>query len=199
LNEVHVVLELIVHVSGELERAVIVTDLAQETFTQLVGVADLAEELGERSGHRIGSGVAGGNAVEDVPASTRLAEREGVICEVLLLGFLILQAVGPLQLDVLEFSDEIGFGADVSGVTARDRIGGIESLKRKIIDFLPVSIARNLAGHVLGPGEDLVAKGCGGLRLDLDTVNVEAEPEDFSECVFDGVIEMQATPVVTLI
>jgi hypothetical protein len=78
----------------------------------------------------------------------------------------------------LEFGDEIGLGADGSVVAVRDRVGDIEGVEREGVDLLPIGVARNLAGNVLGPGEDLIAKELGGSRLDRNAVDVEAEPED---------------------
>lgn len=52
---------------------------------------------------------------------------------------------------------------------------------------------------MLHPGEDLVAKSFGGRSLGLGTVDVEAEPEDLGKGLFDGVVELQAAPVVVLV
>ena len=59
LNEVHMVLEVVVHVGGEFQGAIIIADLAQETFAKLVRVAYFAEEESVCRRHGIGSGVAG--------------------------------------------------------------------------------------------------------------------------------------------
>lgn len=52
---------------------------------------------------------------------------------------------------------------------------------------------------MLGPSEDLIAKSFGGGRFDPNSVNVEAEPENLGEGTFDGFVELQAKPVVTLV
>ncbi len=113
---------------------------------------------GKWSGHRISSGVAGGNGVEDILAATCLSERANVICKVFLLGFLVQQGVFRLQFRVLEVSDKISLGANVSLVTARDRVRGIERIKRKVINFLPIVVTRNLAGNVFYPSKNLMGK-----------------------------------------
>ena len=46
LNEIHMVLEVVVHVGGEFQGAIIIADSAQETFAKLVRVAYFAEEEG---------------------------------------------------------------------------------------------------------------------------------------------------------
>ena len=66
LNEVHMILDVVIHVGGEFERVVGVADLAEKTFVQLVGLADLAEVQGECREQGVSRGVAGGNAVEDI-------------------------------------------------------------------------------------------------------------------------------------
>lgn len=45
------VLEVVVHVGSEFERAVVVANLADQAFSQPVGVADIAEEQGEPRGN----------------------------------------------------------------------------------------------------------------------------------------------------
>ena len=44
LDKLHMVLEVVVHVGSEFERAVVVANLADQAFSQPVGVADIAEE-----------------------------------------------------------------------------------------------------------------------------------------------------------
>ena len=162
-------------------------------------VAYFAEVQREGSGHRHGSGVAGGNAVEDILAVTRLSEGESVIGEVFLLCFFVLQGVITLPVRIVEFSDEFGLGADVSGVTARDRVRGTERLERQVVNLPPVAVTRDLAGNVFRPGEDLLPKCVGGDRFGDSTVDVEAKPKDLGEGVFDSVVELQVVALVTVI
>ena len=51
LDKLHMVLEVVVHVGSEFERAVVVANLADQAFSQPVGVADIAEEQGEPRGN----------------------------------------------------------------------------------------------------------------------------------------------------
>ena len=99
----------------------------------------------------------------------------------------------------MELSDEIGLGTDGSVVIAKDRIGGIERLEREVVNLLPVGVAGIFASNMLGPSEDLIAKSFGGCRLDLNLANVEAEPEVLGESILNGVVELQAAPVITLV
>jgi len=79
----------------------------------------------------------------------------------------------------LELGKEICLGTNGSVITARDRISKIEGIKCESVDLLLIGVARNLTGNVLGPSKDLIAKWFGSSRLELNLVNVEAEPEDF--------------------
>lgn len=73
LDEVRMVLEVIEHVGSEFERAAVVADLAEDAFSQFVGVADLAEEQGERRGHRMSGRIAVSNVmIEDILAVNML-------------------------------------------------------------------------------------------------------------------------------
>ncbi|KAI5982931.1 hypothetical protein EDD15DRAFT_2202421 [Pisolithus albus] len=81
--------------------------------------------------------------------------REVVVSEKFPLGFLVLQGIVTLQLEVFEFGDETSLGTDASVATAKDRVGRIECLEcAKSLNLLPVGMARNLAVDMLGPSRE---------------------------------------------
>ncbi|KAI6001371.1 hypothetical protein EDD15DRAFT_2192997 [Pisolithus albus] len=96
------------------------------------------------------------------------------------LGFLALQGIDTLQLEVFEFGDEISLGTDASVATAKDRVRGIDRYGRQF--------RRRYAWPV--------AKSFGGSGFDPNSVDVKVKSENPGESVF---VELQAEPVVTLV